>query len=248
MVFEFTGSFTDKAKKAFESAQEEDLEKIISYLKTPISDVKTIKFQVFDTREGKQKSDPHHSISRASARFAEMTIYRYWEQNENPHFPHEITHLVAHTWGKPYVFTTTLDTAQGEEIKKDIKMLSTSFIQEGLAIAVDEIVFSRKLLQEGVKKYPDEWSKENITKIPKLHKCINFDGFSSFENKVTIPFAASFVKLLLTSYGLEKFKKMYIETKETNPPQTNVQVLEKIYSLNEDNLLKAWKDSLNLIN
>jgi hypothetical protein len=246
MLFSFNGSYLADSMELFKSAQREDLIRITNILKTPLKDIEEIKFEVFDTREGKQEGDPHHSISRASARFAERTIYRFWDSNDDPdpHYPHEITHLVAHTWSEPYIFTTTLDTAQGEEIVREVEMLSTSFFQEGLAIAVDEIEFKRKLFEEGERKYPDEWCKENIDKIPTLRECINFEGFGSFENKIVVPFAASLAKFLLTRYGINKFKKMYVGIKETNSPQINVRAIEKIYALSENELLKAWRNSL----
>ncbi|MFH1561187.1 MAG: hypothetical protein ABID04_01245 [Patescibacteria group bacterium] len=246
MFFNFTGSFSKTSRDLFKIAQEKDLEKIADYLEAPLEVVKDIKFEVFSSRERKQDSDPFRSISRASARFAEMTIYRYWEPNDDPHFPHEITHLVAHTWEKPYIFPATLDTADEKEIKRNVEMLSTSFLQEGLAIAVDEIIFNRKLLEGGERKFSDEWCKENNNKIPALRECINFDGFNSFENKVVVPFTASLVKFLLTNYGLRMFKKAYVETKEIYSSLTNVKIVESIYAKNEDELLRDWRNSLNL--
>ncbi|OGZ39394.1 MAG: hypothetical protein A3E90_02715 [Candidatus Portnoybacteria bacterium RIFCSPHIGHO2_12_FULL_40_11] len=125
MVFNFHGSYTEDDKDAFRKAQEEDLAKVCRYLKTDSDLLVNIRFEIFETREEKQKADPNHSISRASARFNEMAIYRVWTPDDNPHFPHEITHLVAHTWAKPYIFTVELDTADNKKIKKDIEMVST---------------------------------------------------------------------------------------------------------------------------
>ena len=98
MIYNFNGFYTQEEKRDFQSAQEEDLKKICIFLKTNTDKLKNTSFEIFDTREAKQKCDPYHSVSRASASYGETPIYRFWQVAEDPHFPHEITHLVAHTW------------------------------------------------------------------------------------------------------------------------------------------------------
>lgn len=244
MIFKFHGNYTDNDKKNFEKAQKEDLKKICQYLETDQGLVEGIKFEVFDTREGKQNADPNHSISRASARFKEMTVYRFWTPTDDPHFPHEITHLVAHTWAKPYFLTEELDTWDNKKVKRTTEMVSTSFMQEGLAIAVDDIVFGRKLPEEGEEKFIDDWCRQQLDKIPTLSECVNATGFYSFENKIVVPFAASFSKFLLKKYGVKKYKEMYIKLKETFLPKENMQIVEGICQFKEEELLNKWKEYL----
>lgn len=210
MIFNYHGRYSKGDKSSFVTAQNNDLRKICQYLKTENKRLDEIRFEVFDTRQGKQIADPNHSVSRASARYNEMAIYRFWLPSDDPHFPHEITHLVAHTWAKPYLLETELDTWDNKKIKKTIEMVSTSFMQEGLAIAVDDIVFNRKLLEDGELKFIDEWCREQINKMPALSQCVNMDGFESFENKIVVPFAASLSKYLLQTFGLDKYKRVYI--------------------------------------
>jgi len=241
--FSFNGNYSPQNIQIFRKAQEEDLEKICKFLGADKDQLK-IKFQVFDTREGKQSADPNHSISRASARFDEMAIYRFWQKQDDPHFPHEITHLVAHKWGEPYSLDTELDTWDNQKIKRKIEMLSTSFMQEGLAIAVDDIVFKRKLNEKGQGKYIDDWCKENIDKTPKLSECINMEGFGKFENKIVVPFSASFSKFLILEFALEKYKQMYCQIKEINTVLENMQIVKNIYGLSEEELLTLWKQLL----
>jgi len=245
MLFNFHGLYTDDDKNKFRLAQEEDLESICDYLKTDNSKVADIRFEVFDTREGKQAADPHHSISRASARFNEMALYRVWTPDDDPHFPHEITHLVAHTWTKPYVLTEELDTAYRTKVKKTFEMVSTSFMQEGLAIAVDDIVFQRKLLEEGESKFIDDWCLKQLAKMPStLKQVINLDGFNSMENKIVVPFAASVSKYLLQNSGVGQYKEMYIRLMETASPLENIRILEEIYQLSERQIINQWQKSI----
>lgn len=245
MVFNFHGLYTDNDKNKFRLAQEEDLVRICDYLKTDKSKVVDIRFEVFTTREGKQAADPHHSISRASARFNEMALYRVWTTDDDPHFPHEITHLVAHTWTKPYVLTEELDTVYDTKVRKTFEMVSTSFMQEGLAIAVDDIIFQRKLLEEGESKFIDEWCREQLAKMPKtLKQVINLGGFDSMENKVVVPFAASVSKYLLQKFDVDRYKEMYIRLMETISPLENIRILEETYQLSEKQIFDQWQKSI----
>jgi len=247
MLIEFHGDYSQEARDVFKEAQKKDLNKICEYLEIDMDAIGEIGFQIYDTREGKQKGDPNHSISRASARFDEMTVYRFWEPDDDPHFPHETTHLVSHKWAVPYSFTTELSTADGSEITKEIEMLSTSFMQEGLAIAVDDIVFDRTLLEEGEHKSPDDWCRMQSDQLPpSLVDVINLEGFGSLPNKVVVPFSASFSKYLLQECGVEKYKQMYAQLKETDSPKENVGQIEKAYESSEQKLLQQWRDSIGI--
>ncbi len=223
MICNFHGIYTFEDKNRFQLAQEEDLVRIC------------------DSREGKQNADPNHSISRASARFGEMTIYRYWIPSDDVHFPHETTHLVAHTWTKPYSWEVELDTWDNEKLTKNLEMISTSFMQEGLAIAVDDIVFGRKLLEEGELKFIDDWCRGQKEQMPKsLVGVINLDGFGSLPNRIVVPFSASFSKYLLQTFGVDKYREMYVALREINTPEENVKSIERICQQQESDLFGGW--------
>lgn len=244
MIYNFHGSYNPEDRRIFQKAQEDDLDRICKYFQTESGKLRMITFEVFDTREGKQIHDPHHSISRASARYKEMTIYRYWLYEEDPHFPHEITHLIAHTWAKPYLWEVELDTWDDRKINKTIEMVSTSFMQEGLAIAVDDIAFGRKLLEVGELNYIDDWCKNQLNLMPgSLSQVINIAGFGNFPNKIVVPFAASFSKFLLNS-GIDKYRQMYISLREIDSTEVNVTHIEKVYKKSEKELLNEWRNNL----
>ena len=116
MKYQFHGKYKESDKQRFTTAQKNDLEKICNYLKTDLSVAKDFQYKIYDTRKKKQESDPYHSISKVSARFNKLTIYRFWETKEDPNFPHELTHLIAHMWHKPYVWETSLDTWDRQKI------------------------------------------------------------------------------------------------------------------------------------
>lgn len=231
----------------FETIQKNDLGDICKYLKVQTSIIPKISYKIFENIDKKRAADPNHSGSRASARSDEMTIYRVWttSDGENPSFPHEMTHLVARTWSDPYKWTATLTAPDNSEYQKEIGMVSTSFMQEGLAIAVDDIVFGRKLKEVGEFKLIDDWCREQIDSIMKIDLAlvINFDGFCSIDNELVVPFSASFSKFLLSKYGLDKYKQMYVGVKEILSPDENIQVIESVYGGYRD-LIDAWLKSI----
>lgn len=247
LTFDFHGAFTDDEKERFAFVQKRDLEKIAVYLQTDRSFLAGMRYKVFSTRESKQEADPQHSISRASARFKEFAIYRYWQPEDDPSFPHEMTHLVAHRWAVPYQFTTQLDTADGNVITQTLDMVSTSFMQEGLAIAVDDILFQRMLTEGQVTKTVDTFCRDQRDAMPtSLQSVINFAGFGSLPNEVVVPFSASLSKFLLAKYGLETYKKLYTAVKEVHASEENIAIIEATLHTSEQDLLHEWRRSIGL--
>ncbi len=245
MKFEFHGNYSEEEKNLFQDAQTEDLKRICEYLKVDFEEAnKKISFQIFDTREGKQELDPNHSISRASARYNEMTVYRVWIPSEDPHFPHEITHLVAHLWAKPYQLTDELDTAYGTKITKTFNMVSTSFMQEGLAVAVDDMVFGRKLTEESEDRFIDDWCREQISQMPESLK-IAIKEYDALPIKIIMPFTASFSKFLINSFGIEKYKEMYALLREDLSADENGKNIESVYNINMNELYNNWKQQIS---
>jgi hypothetical protein len=152
---------------------------------------------------------------------------------------------VAHTWTKPYLLKTVLDTWDSKKITKTIEMVSTSFMQEGLAIAVDDIVFKRKLLENGEHKLIDDWCRDQLDKMPTALKSVtNLEGFGSVENKIVVPFAASLSKFLLLKFGIDIYKEMYIQLKENATPSKNINTIERLYGFKAEELLIKWRESI----
>lgn len=242
--FYFQGDFSDKERSLFEEIQLRDLDKICHYLQVAPKSLDKIKYFVFDTHQGKIDADPNHSISKAVARYNENAIFRFWDKAEEPSFPHELTHLVAHHFTAPYHFQTEVDQANGDKLTIDIEMVSTSFMQEGLAIAVDDIIFNRELKENGELKFIDDWCRQQLDQIPKnLREAM--EGFDILPNQIIIPFTASFSKFLLNKYGINKYKQVYIGQKETQTVEKNIKIIEEIYNLASRNILDNWEESLS---
>lgn len=241
--FNFQGNYSQEKQNLFQETQLGDLDKICRYLQVAPKSLGQIKYYVFDTHEGKIDADPNHSISRAVARYNENAVYRFWDKEEDPSFPHELTHLVAHHFTTPYKLHTEVDKANGEKLTIDVEMVSTCFMQEGLAIAVDDIVFKRKLKEDGEYKFTDDWCREQIDKMPK-DLTSAMEGFETIPNKIVIPFTASFSKFLLNNYGIEKYKQAYVGQKEIQTIEENIRIIEKVYNLSSKEIINNWMESL----
>jgi len=124
-MYNFQGDFSQEEKSLFQKIQLENLDKICHYLQVNLNNSPQIKYYVFNTRQGKIDADPNHSVSKAVARYNENAIYRFWDKIEDPSFPHELTHLIAHHFSTPYRLHTEVDQANGEKLIIDIDMVST---------------------------------------------------------------------------------------------------------------------------
>lgn len=239
--FVFHGRYTERQKRIFIVTQIRDLLTLCRVLKVNPEKINIV-FKIFDRQDEKIKEDPYHSVSQTSARFEEMALYRVWRPSQNPSSPHEITHLVAHQWGKSYFWEREINTAKGKKIKIKTAMLSTRFMQEGLAMAIHDMIFQRKLAENKQFKTIDDWCLKNYRKISrlKLKNVINIDGFASLPSRTVVPFAASFSKYLLENFGLKAYKKMYGAIKEIYPPAKNVKIIERVYGTSVDNLMKEF--------
>ena len=246
ILFIFRGVYSPEAQQRFIDAQYADTTEVCEFLEVTIK--KTLKdlklfVLVFDTQEKKKVADPFHVGGRASARFNEMELYRVWLQNEDPHFPHELTHLIAHTWGEPYSWVVELkDSETGKKYQRATMMVSTSFFQEGLAIAVDELRFQRPW-RDG--KFADELCREyqeKIDEIQSLAQCVNFSDMNTFPDAMIMPFAGSFVKFLIQTFGMNVFRRIYTSVKETDQPRQNISEIEHACGMDEKELLRGWRE------
>jgi hypothetical protein len=240
--------YTDDEKMAFQMQQENDLMVICGFLKQPLPS-KQINMYVSPTKEKKQLADPQHSISRASFRSTNFTIYRVWDKSkEMASYPHETVHAITHLWANPYSFPVQLDAADGEVISVVIPMVSTSFMQEGLAIAVDELAFGRKLREGERMLWADEYMVNLIKKgstLPYLGELMLFEGFCAHPNDIAVPMAVSWTKHLLATHGLEVYKKLYIELGEL---QSKEQIEHKVKEILGVSLMSSqanWVASLS---
>jgi hypothetical protein len=246
--YEYFGDYSEQQTADFAEVQESDLQKILTYLNVETPKVK-YKYKIFPTLIEKQRADPNHSVSHACARVDERAIYRVLgPEMEQLSFPHELVHLVAHDIAPQYKWEVELDTYNGKKYKKTIEFDSTSFLQEGLAILIDELVFGNKLREAGEYHYIDDWVRHNTDKTDlKPHDILDFYKSCAQPPLFATPICASFCKFLVEKYGMEKFMQVYRASSELNTEKENIRVLEKTYNEDIDFLEDEWKRYLTSI-
>lgn len=226
----FEPGYTNDEKASFQAQQVNDYMVVSSFLHTLPQD-KPIKMYVYLTREAKSQNDPLHTISRASYRSLTHSIYRVWDRSkDSASFPHEIVHAVTQHWGKPYPFSFICDTADGKEIRLTVPCVSLSFLEEGIAIATDELAFYRKLREGEEMLWPDEYVQRMIVggvPIPPLTSMLKFDDFCAHDNVVAVPMAASWTKYLLTQMTMEQYRELFVSMREN----MSISELEAVFLL-----------------
>jgi hypothetical protein len=243
----YFGDYTEEEKTSFKLKQEYDLNVICGYLESDFPK-KKISMYVYKTAKAKKEADPNHSVSRASFRSQEFRIYRVWgEEMPDPSFPHETVHAITHTWTTPYQWSLTVDTYDGKEQQISIPMESTSFMQEGLAITVEELAFGRKLREKDELMFPDEYIKKYLQQnvdLPLIKDLVLFDGFCDHDAVIVVPMAASFTKFLIENFKLALFKKFYLVITENMTTEEIDKHAFKIFGENLVNLQKKWISGL----
>jgi hypothetical protein len=242
--YHYHGDYTDEEKAIFEMRQENDLMVICGYLDCTLPK-ELIKMYICPTRKVKQILDPHHSPSRASYRSDTHSIYRVWDKDfKTASFPHEITHAIAHLWGTPYLFTTTIDTATQGALEITTSMVSTSFLQEGLAIATDELAFGYKHAIAGARC----WQLEHMQKflatkspLPSLLEMQHFTTFADLPNEISIPIAVTWTMFLMERFGLKTYKAYYVAMTESLTTSEMQSVTSRIFATSFHELYESWR-------
>jgi len=126
---------------------------------------------------------------------------------------------------------------------EDTHLLSISLgvavflFSEGLAEFMSE-----KWHQKDIDFWTRKYLKEN--KLYSLKFLINNKNWSKIDEMIVYPQAGSFMKYLIKTYGLEKFKQVYrnLSRKKTN--RQNIKIIEDIYSKSIKRLEENWKTYL----
>jgi hypothetical protein len=243
--YEFYGHYRKDHVSDFVNTQEDDIAKISNFLGLKKVHAR-FKYKVYPTIGEKRKADPYHSGSYACARFGEKTIYRVLGDGmPNLSFPHEIVHLVMHQISPTYYWEVELDTFDGKKKKKVIAMDSTSYLQEGIALLIDELVFNNKLREAGEYRFLDEWVHYNKGKHDiHIKDQIDFYEFCACNPIHGTPMCGSFCMYLVKKYGLSKFLELYKGSSELLKKEKNILLIESAYGKSLDKLEKEWLKSI----
>lgn len=245
-IFQFFGASPDEETiQEFIATQEADVATVRQFLGVD-NDVGPYQFLLYPTLADKQAADPHHSTSRASARAGEQSIYRvFGPEMPEPSFPHELVHLVMHDNSPTYLWEVQLDNPDGSSHYEAVQMDSISFLQEGLAVTVDELAFGNKLYEAGEYRFADEWVRHNANEHTiAVSDILHFDGLSEQNPVYATPVSASFCKYLITTYGMPLFLDLYRSCHENDTLEQTITEFHHNYGKGLVTLETEWRQSL----
>lgn len=132
--------------------------------------------------------------------------------------PHEDTHLLSLPWG-----------------------VSIFLFSEGLAEFMDERWYGKDI---------DIWARKYLkeNKLYSLKFLLENKNWNKVNDMITYPQVGSFVRFLINTYGIEKFKKIYKRTSRQKILKENVKIVEIIYSKSTEYLEKNWRKYLGIKN
>lgn len=128
---------------------------------------------------------------------------------------HEDTHLLSLSWG-----------------------LSIYLFNEGLSQFMEGSLFGKDI---------DVLSKRLMkkNKLYSLKWLLNNKNWDKVKEKIVYPQAGSFVRYLINTYGLEKFKKVYKKLSRNKKVQDNIKIIENTYLKSVKELEANWKKYLS---
>ncbi|NUM79418.1 hypothetical protein HUU42_01330 [bacterium] len=165
---------------------------------------------VFIYRDAQQKKKLMGAGSTNFAKIWRDEIHVNADEAENV-MEHEIVHILAGEFANPYYSTRRI-----------------GFL-EGLAVAIEwnESYFT-----------PHEWAAalKRLNKLPPVLPMIEGHGFFWTASGMSYIISGSFVKFLIDTYGIERFKHVY-----------NDSTLEEVYDKSGETLIGEWSQSLDSV-
>lgn len=105
-----------------------------------------------------------------------------------------------------------------------------SQFMEGSLFGKDIDILSKRLMKKN-KLYPLKW-------------LINNKNWERVKEEIVYPQAGSFIKYLINTHGLEKFKKVYKKLSRNKKVKENIKIIESSYSKSIKELEKDWQKYL----
>ena len=92
----------------------------------------------------------------------------------------------------------------------------------------------------------DFWAKKYLKrdKLYSLEFLIDNKNWNKINEAIVYPQAGSFIRYLVKTYGLEKFKEVYKNLSRNKTAKQNVKIIEKVYFKSMKELEENWKEHL----
>lgn len=218
----FKGSLAEKDINKIVKIQEQSHRKILRILE--LKNKKTIKYYFYPSRKIKEKLMGDDGYGNAIW----LEISKKKEVSESKRFEihviynnkckligeHEDTHLLSLPWG-----------------------VAIFLFCEGLAEFISEKWHDRDT---------DSWAREYLEK-DKLYSVdflISNKNWDKVDDMIAYPQAGSFVRYLVNTYEMEKFRVVYKKLSRNKKVQENIDIIEKSYSKSIKGLEEDWRECL----
>lgn len=125
----------------------------------------------------------------------------------------------------------------------------THLLSSYLGMAI--FLFCEGLSEFMSEKWQDEdidfWAKEylNKDKLYSIKFLADNKNWNNIDDLIAYPQAGSFVRFLIESYGIKKFKDVYQRLSQLNSYEDNLDIIRKVYSKKLDGLEKEWGIKIN---
>ncbi len=219
----FKNSLAEKDIKRIIAVQERSYKKILRILK--LKNERKINYYLYPSKKTKQilmGDDGYGNAIWLEIKKRKVWVSKKFEVHSiyNNKIqcigPHEDTHLLSLPWG-----------------------VSIFLFSEGLAEFMD-----KKWCGKDIDIWARKYLKEN--KLYSIKFLLENKNWDKVNNMIVYPQSGSFVRYLINTYGMGKFKKAYKGTSRQKILKENIKIMEIIYLKPIEEMEKNWKKHLGV--
>ena len=216
VFYYFPHTVAEKEISQISKTQEIGFKKIVDFLGTPVPKRKIIYYLYPDAKIKKElMGDDWY----AQSILKDFIVHVLYTKDIKPVSEHEDTHLLSLPWG-----------------------LSIALFQEGLA----EYMVGHGWHGENHDKLAKKALKKGI--LPTIESMMEHKKWQEFDDDNALYyycFVGSFTKFLIEKYGVEKFKALYKNTRESYTKEQNTDVFKNVYGSGPEEVGNDWKKYLD---
>jgi hypothetical protein len=231
-IFFILHSLADKHLETIKTKEEIAIKKLEDYLE--VKNIAKINLYLYPSLTIKKKELGGKSQMYAryeGRRIAYVYNYRY----PNVAAYHEETHILCFEWDKPSSYL------------ENQYLISTASFYEGLAMHTQSKFFNKYFNRYSLNAKPPlgltlhEAIKPDIVNntAPQTQKILMYKGYcDNLKNGAQL---GSVVDFLINTYGMAKFKKLFINLSESKTKEENILTFQKVYGQSIQDIDKQWR-------
>lgn len=223
IFYYFKNSLAEKDINEIMKVKERHYHKILSFVKT--QNYLKIKYYLYPLLKEKKKLMGDDSLGNVIWEEFELTNNKVKTKKFEIHVLYDIKRKFIGEHEDTHLLSLPLGLS--------IYLFNEGFAQfmEGKLFGKDINILSKRLMKKN-KLYPLKWLIDN-------------KNWDKVKKGIVYPQTGSFVRYLINTYGLGKFKKVYKKLSRNKTVQKNIKIIETIYSKSIKELETNWKKYLN---